>query len=172
MSNPFVGEIRLFAGNFAPAGWAFCDGSLLSIAQNEVLFTLIGTTYGGDGAQTFALPDLRGRVPLHAGQGPGLSPVVMGQSGGSEAVTLGPAQLPAHSHPLYGSTTAASATAGTSGLPGATASTPLYGNTPGGPALAPQALASSGGGQAHNNMAPFQAVSYIVSLFGIYPSPN
>lgn len=171
MSQPFVGEIRMFAGNFAPAGWAFCDGSLLSIAQNEVLFVLIGTTYGGDGQTTFALPDLRGRVPLHMGQGPGLSPRVQGQQGGAEQVTLTPGQMPAHNHVLQATTAAATASASVAGsLTAKAASTSFYGSTPGGAPLAPQALRSSGGQQPHNNMAPYLGLNFIISLFGIFPS--
>jgi microcystin-dependent protein len=172
MATPFVGEIRLFAGNFAPAGWAFCDGSLLPISENDTLFNLIGTTYGGDGQQTFALPDMRGRVPVHQGQGPGLSPRVIGQPGGSEAVTLSAAQLPSHSHALNATTAAANASASITGLPAAASTTTFSGSAPGGPDLAPQALVASGGSQPHNNVAPFQVVSYIISLFGIFPSPN
>jgi microcystin-dependent protein len=172
MATPFVGEIRLFAGNFAPAGWAFCDGSFLPISENDTLFNLIGTTYGGDGQQTFALPDMRGRVPVHQGQGPGLSPRVIGQPGGSEAVTLSAAQLPSHSHALNATTAAANASASITGLPAAASTTTFYGSAPGGPDLAPQALVASGGSQPHNNVAPFQVVSYIISLFGIFPSPN
>jgi microcystin-dependent protein len=171
MAEPFVGEIRLFAGNFAPLGWAFCDGSVLAIAQNDVLFSLIGTTYGGDGQNTFALPDLRGRVPVHQGQGPGLSPYVIGQSAGAEQVTVLAPQLPSHSHVL--NATMADATAGTGvagSLTGKAAATSFYGNTPGGGALAAQAMLPSGGNQPHNNMAPFLGLTFIIALFGIYPS--
>jgi microcystin-dependent protein len=173
MSNPYVGEIRLFAGNFAPQGWAFCDGSLLPISQFDVLFSLIGTTYGGDGQSTFALPDMRGRVPVHQGQGPGLPNHVMGQLGGSESVSLTPAQLPSHGHTLNATTATAVVGAGVAGDLTATASTTqFYGSTPGGGALAAQALLPSGGGQAHNNVAPFVALSFIIAVYGIYPSPN
>ena len=172
MANPFVGEIRIFAGNFPPSGWAFCDGSVLSIAQNDVLFNLIGTTYGGDGQSTFALPDLRGRVPVHQGQGPGLSSKVIGQVGGAENVTLTSAQLPAHTHVLNATTTPAAGSNGVTGsLTGATATgTQIYGSTPGGGALAASALTTTGGNQPHNNVAPFLSVNFIISLFGIYPS--
>lgn len=171
MSQPFVGEIRMFAGNFPPAGWAFCDGSLLSIAQNEVLFVLIGTTYGGDGQSTFALPDLRGRVPLHQGQGSGLSQRVLGQIGGSEQVTVSTSQLPSHNHVLNATTAVATASAGVAScLTAKAATTSLYGNTPGGAPLAPQALRASGGSQPHNNMAPYLGLNFIISLFGIFPS--
>lgn len=171
MAQPYVGEIRLFAGNFAPAGWALCDGSVLSIAQNDVLFTLIGTTYGGDGQNTFALPDMRGRVPVHQGQGPGLSPCVIGQTAGTEQVTVIPNQLPSHNHVLNATTSDATVGTGVSGsLTGKAATTSFYGNTPGGGALAAQALLPSGGSQPHNNMAPFLGLNFIISLFGIYPS--
>lgn len=171
MAEPYVGEIRLFAGNFAPVGWAFCDGSMLSIAENEVLFNLIGTTYGGDGQTTFALPDMRGRVPLHQGTGLNLSPRVMGQSAGVEQVTLSAAQLPSHNHQLNATTNAASAGSGVAGsLTGAATATNFYGVTPGGGALASQAMLTSGGGQPHNNLAPFLGLNFIISLFGIFPS--
>lgn len=174
MAQPFVGEIRLFAGNFAPNGWAFCDGSLLSIAQNEVLFNLIGTIYGGDGQSTFALPDLRGRVPVHQGQGSGLSNRVVGQMAGAETVTLIGTQLPSHSHVLNATTTDASSSNGVSGsLTGKnTAGSNFYGSTPGGGAMAPNALTSTGGSQPHNNMAPFVGLTFIISLFGIFPTQN
>jgi microcystin-dependent protein len=172
MSDPYIGEIRLFAGNFAPNGWALCQGQLVPISENTTLFQLIGTTYGGDGQSTFALPDLRGRVPLHQGQGPGLSGRVVGQSGGSEQVTLTQAQMPAHTHAEMGSKAAAQAAAGPSGsVPAATAIN-VYGigqpTTP----MAASAVAPAGGGQPHDNMAPFLAMNYIISLFGIFPVQN
>ena len=171
MSNPFVGEIRMFGGNFAPVGWAFCDGSLLSIAENEVLFVLIGTTYGGDGQSTFALPDLRGRVPIHQGQGPGLSNRTLGEITGTEAETITVNQLPAHSHALNASTAPANAGASPGNGVLATASaTKLYGTVSGGSTMSPQMLPVLGGSQPHNNMAPFLAVNFIISLFGIFPS--
>ena len=167
MSQPYVGEIRMFAGNFAPAGWMFCDGTLLSIAEYEVLFTLIGTTYGGDGQNTFALPDLRGRVPLH--QDPW---TVMGQTGGSETVTLTLAQMRAHKHTLNATGVAVTPAAGPSGMLGASSTTQFYGAGEPTTAMAPSALAPAGQGLPHENMAPYQVVSYIISLFGIYPSPT
>ena len=170
MSNPFVGEIRLFAGNFAPQGWAFCDGQLLSIATNEVLFNLIGTTYGGDGQNTYALPDLRGRVPVHQGNGQGLQSII-GQLGGVETVTLTPSQLPQHSHVLVG--TSATATSGApagAALAATTASS--YGPGPATVPMATEAIGPQGGSQPHENMAPFTAINYIISLFGIFPSQN
>lgn len=173
MPTPFVGEIRLFAGNFAPAGWAFCDGSLMSIAENEVLFVLIGTTYGGDGQSTFALPDLRGRVPLHMGQGPGLSNRVVGQSGGEELVTLTASQMPGHRHALRASTAAASGSAGVAGgLLATPASTRLYGTTAAGAGatMAASAVAVAGGSQPHENRAPSLGLNFIIALFGVFPS--
>ena len=167
MSQPYVGEIRLFAGNFAPLDWAFCDGQTLSIADNVVLFELIGTTYGGDGQSTFQLPDLRGRVPVHQGGG-----YVQGELGGQEAVTLTAAQMPAHGHAMYASTSPASATQGPSGVPGSSAAMRMYGSGAPNMAMDPNALSQAGGGQAHENMPPFVALNYIISLFGVFPSQN
>jgi microcystin-dependent protein len=166
MGTPFVGEIRLFAGNFAPLGWAFCNGAIQSIADNDTLFALIGTTYGGDGQNTFALPDLQGRVPVHQGSG-----FVMGQSAGSEKVTLIPDHLPAHGHLLRASTFDSRV-----GTPGnaVLAAPPVnsYGTQAPTALMASGALGNTGGSQPHNNMAPFASISYIISLFGIFPSPN
>jgi microcystin-dependent protein len=170
MSSPFVGEIRMFAGNFAPLGWAFCDGQLLAITENETLFNLIGTTYGGDGQQTFALPDLRGRVPIHQGAGSGLSPRILGQMGGVEELTLTDAQLPSHNHPLVAAATPAQATAEPTGSLPAIATTALYSAPNSGTlAMDPAAVGNSGGSQPHNNLAPFLCVNFIISLFGIFP---
>lgn len=172
MSNPYVGEIRLFAGNFAPNGWALCQGQLVSIAENETLYSLIGTTYGGDGQSTFALPDLRGRVPVHQGQAPGLSLRTMGQAGGAESVTLQPDQTPAHTHVLHASSAPASAGAPTGNVLAATTAA-SYGPGPATTAMAAGAIASPWSNpQPHENMAPTLTVSYIISLYGIYPSPN
>jgi microcystin-dependent protein len=165
MSQPFVGEIRLFAGNFAPVGWMFCDGSLLQISQNAVLFNLIGTTYGGDGLNTFALPDLRGRAPVHAGPG-----FVLGQMGGAETVTLLANQVPLHQHPW-----ATAATADTEKLAsGYLANGPLLAYAAGPPdtTLAPSTIGPAPGGTPHENMAPFLAINFIISMFGIFPSQN
>ena len=174
MGTPFIGEIRLFAGNFAPAGWAFCAGQLLPISENDALFSLIGTTYGGDGQSTFALPDLRGRVPIHFGFGPGLSNRVIGQSGGVEEVTLTTAQIPAHSHPLQ-------ANRGLATLPGPggavlaqsrQAGIDLYLEDDPSVTMAPQSITAVGGSQPHENMQPWMGMNYIISLFGIFPSPT
>ncbi len=166
MSTPFVGEIRLFAGNFAPAGWSFCNGAVVAIAENDALFALIGTIYGGDGVNTFALPDLRGRVPLHQGNS-----FVIGQQAGTESVTLLPSQMPAHTHVLRGSS--GPATAGSPGgnvLAATTANS--YGPGPAAATMATSGIATQGGSQAHNNMAPFNTLNYIISLFGIFPSQS
>jgi microcystin-dependent protein len=168
MANPFVGEIRIFAGNFPPQGWAFCDGNLLPIAQYEVLFNLIGTTYGGDGQTTFALPDLRGRVPVHQG-----SAHVVGQIGGSETVTLQPRNIPVHSHAMLASTIAVSPGAGPTGVLGTSTAAAFYGPATGNSlptVMAADAVTPAGSGQPHSNMAPFLAVTFIISLFGIFPS--
>jgi microcystin-dependent protein len=165
MAQPYVGEIRMFAGNFAPAGWMFCEGQLLSIAENETLFQLIGTTYGGDGQTTFGLPDLRGRLPIHQGNG-----FVLAETGGAEAVTIAAAQLPAHQHPLVGSTAAASSTA-PAGNMAAQGTKRVYRDDAGATvAMAP--TATLGGNQPHSNLMPSLCVSFIISLFGIFPSPT
>ncbi len=166
MAEPYVGEIRMFGGNFAPVGWAFCDGSLQSIAESETLFALIGTTYGGDGQSTFALPDLRGRVPLHQGNG-----FIIGESGGSETVTLIASQLPAHSHALN---TAAPGTASTdpTGRLLTTASLPAYGEGTTRAMLPASFKAGVYGTQPHENMQPYQCISFIIALFGIFPTQS
>ncbi|HEY8876941.1 MAG TPA: tail fiber protein [Roseateles sp.] len=171
MSDPFIGEIRLFAGNFAPRDWAFCNGQLMSIAQNTALFALVGTTYGGNGQTTFALPDLRGRVPVHMGQGPGLTPRTQGEMAGSETVTLLSSQMPAHSHALRASTAAASGSSPAGALLGST-SVNSYDSSAAGVPMAPGAIGNSGGSQPHNNMAPTLTLNYIIALAGIFPSRN
>ncbi len=173
MSNPYIGEIRLFAGNFAPVGWAFCDGQLLAISENDALFNLIGTTYGGDGQSTFALPDLRGRVPVHMGSDPnGGSTYVIGQQGGAETVTLSLQQIPTHSHVQQASTDAASNAYGPSAVTGASATTVFYGAPTTTAAMAANAITSAGSSLPHDNMAPYLALSFIISLFGIFPTQN
>jgi microcystin-dependent protein len=170
MAEPFLGEIRIFAGNFAPRGWAFCDGQVIPISQNTALFSLVGTTYGGDGTSTFGLPDLRGRAPIHQGRGPGLSQRSLGQKGGTEKVPLSVANLPSHTHETR-------VNAGGATLPGpggnvpATTGAPAYlPDTDGATKLDPAFIAPTGGGQGHPNMPPFLAVSFIIALEGIYPS--
>jgi len=171
MSQPFVGEIRMFAGNFAPAGWAICDGALLAITENETLFNLIGTTYGGDGQSTFALPDLRSRVPVHMGTLSGTgSQYTLGQSGGEETVTLTAIQTPAHSHPAQCSAVAA-ATPSPAG--GVWAASDVVAFTPGANANTTMnvgAVGATGGTQPHDNMVPFLAINFIISLFGVFPT--
>lgn len=170
MANPYIGEIRLFGGNFAPLGWAFCNGQLVAIAENDALFSLIGTTYGGDGQTTFALPNLQGRVPVHQGQGPGLSNCVMGQLSGTETVTLTASQLPSHVHvPSCNSSIGTSADP-TNNYWAAAADLLPYTDQP--PNVSNATASPTGGSQPHDNMLPFLTVSFIISLFGIFPSPN
>jgi microcystin-dependent protein len=171
MGTPYVGEIRMFGGNFAPAGWLFCDGSLLPISENDTLFALIGTTYGGDGQQTFALPDLRSRIPIHAGTGPGLSTRTLGETGGIETVTLTVSQIPVHTHAGLAQSGNGSQSSPGNGL-WAGSSQGLYAPGPGSLAMNPAAIGSSGGSQPHDNAMPFTAVSFIISLFGIFPSQS
>lgn len=174
MSDPYIGEIRMFAGNYAPLGWALCDGTVMSISENESLFTLIGTTYGGDGQSTFALPDMRGRLPLHQGAGPGLTTRVMGQAFGSEAVTLLETQMPSHTHTLVASTADATASVPTGAVPAGQPGDTLYLPSPTVPpvSMSPNALQVTGGSQPHDNTMPFLCVNFIISLFGIFPSQN
>lgn len=170
MAEPFIGEIIMFGGNFAPRGWAFCDGQLLPIASYTALFSLLGTTYGGDGRTTFALPDLRGRVPLHAGNGPGLTSRTQGEKAGIEEVTLSIAQIPSHDHALPASQDFGDAKEPNANVPAkaddgernysAAASTDTY----------LQPTASTGGSQSHTNMQPYLGVRFIIALEGIYPS--
>ncbi len=167
MANPFVGEVRLFAGNFAPSGWSFCDGQTLSIAENTALFSLVGTTYGGNGQTTFMLPDLRGRVPVHQG-----GSYLAGDAGGAESVTLTAAQMPRHTHAMQASTGAASAAHGPSEVLGSSTAMNLYGSGAPNMAMDPNAITSVGGGQPHENMPPFVALNYIIAMYGIYPTQN
>ncbi|MDC8746634.1 tail fiber protein [Xanthomonas campestris] len=175
MAAPFVGEIRMFGFGRTPQGWQACDGSLLPISEYEVLFMLIGTTYGGDGQNTFAVPDLRGRLPLHQGQGPGLSNYVLGQISGTETVTLIGAQLPAHSHTLVATTAAATATAPAGLLPGAVAGDVFYATDISGATAVPmfsQSTTITGGGQPHDNLMPTLTVQYCISTVGIFPQQS
>jgi microcystin-dependent protein len=168
MAQPYVGEIRMFAGNFAPAGWMFCEGQLLPISENETLFNLIGTTYGGDGQSTFALPDLRGRVPLHFGNG-----FTLAETGGAEEVTLTVQQIPAHTHAMLATTNAASAAVPSNSevFARAFASTITpYGTDNPSTTMSPQMISSVGGSQPHTNFQPYLCVDFIISLFGIFPS--
>ncbi len=168
MAQPYVGEIRMFAGNFAPAGWSFCDGQLMPISENDVLFALIGTTYGGDGQQTFGVPDMRGRLPLHMG-----GTFVIGQSGGVESVSLTANQIPVHSHALSGSTNAASsATPSDTKLLGSgpTSTITAYGSDNPTTPLHGSSVSPAGGSQPHSNLQPYLCIGFIISLFGIFPS--
>ncbi|MCB9436284.1 MAG: phage tail protein [Anaerolineales bacterium] len=164
MAQPYVGEVRMFAGNFAPAGWMLCEGQLLPISENETLFQLIGTTYGGDGQSTFALPDLRGRLVVHQGNG-----FILAETGGAEEVTLTVAQIAAHSHPLLASSDQATG-ADPSGLVPARASGFGYGSRPSPTNMAANAISSVGGSQPHTNFQPYLCINFIISLFGIFPS--
>jgi microcystin-dependent protein len=167
MAQPYVGEIRMFAGNFAPAGWMFCEGQLLPISENETLFNLIGTTYGGDGESTFALPDLRGRLPIHQGNG-----FILAETGGAEEITLTVNQIPSHTHPFLASgdgTTTLNPGGNALGTP--PTATPFFAATPN-LNLALQAIGSVGGSQPHTNFQPYLCISFIISLFGIFPSPT
>jgi len=165
MANPYVGEIKLFAGNFAPQGWMFCDGQLLSIAQFETLFQLIGTTYGGDGQTTFALPDLRGRIPIH--QGPGH---VLAEQSGTESVTLTVQQMPAHTHTLLGSGSGANPLSNPAGsLLADTGVNNVYDPSVA-VAMSAQAISTDGGNGPHDNVAPYLCVSFIIALVGVFPS--
>jgi microcystin-dependent protein len=166
VSNPFLGEIRLVGSNFAPRGWAFCQGQVLSIAQNNALFALLGTTYGGNGTTTFGLPDLRGRVPVGFGQGPGLSNYAQGQAFGVEAVTLTSTQMPAHTHAVRASTGRATTNRPTGAYQAAGNSYALTQDV----AAAP--TDQTGGGQAHENHQPSLALNFIIALQGIFPSRN
>jgi microcystin-dependent protein len=168
MAEPFLGQIQAFGFNFAPTGWALCNGQLLSIAQNTALFSLLGTTYGGDGVTTFALPDLQGRVAVHRGQGAGLSPYVIGQAGGSENVTLIQTQMPAHTHAAAGSSNAADQASPAGGIWAApldsqgaagTGYTKAASNT----TLAPTAIGAAGGSQPHTNIQPYLCVNFCIA---------
>jgi microcystin-dependent protein len=165
---PYVGEIRMFAGNFAPAGWQFCEGQLLPISENESLFNLIGTTYGGDGQETFALPDLRGRIPIHQGNG-----FILAETGGAEEITLTTQQIPVHSHPLLGTTNPGQESQPAGKLLARNPDVDSYIN-PGGALspLSPSSISSTGGSQPHTNFQPYLCVDFIISLFGIFPSPT
>lgn len=168
--EPFIGEIRLFAGNFAPWGWALCDGSLLPISENDALFVLLGTTYGGDGQETFGLPDLRGRVPMHMGTNPnsGITSII-GEMAGVEAVTLSTQQIPAHNHAFLASTDIPMLSSPANAVPGQAASK-LYRATGTTAQMAAAMVQPAGGSQPHDNMQPYVCINYIIALFGIFPS--
>ena len=172
MAQPYVGEIRIFAGNFAPAGWMFCEGQLLSISENDTLFNLIGTTYGGDGQSTFALPDLRGRIPLHQGQGAGLSNYNIADAGGVEEVTLTTQQIPSHTHPMVAAQVGGNQVSPAGNVLANSFNITAYINDVAGTPMANTAISPVGGSQPHNNFQPYICINYIISLFGIFPSPN
>lgn len=169
MAQPYVGEIRMFGGNFAPAGWMFCGGQLLPISENETLFQLIGTTYGGDGESTFGLPDLRGRIPIHQGNG-----FILAETGGAEEITLTVSQIPAHSHVFLGTENSGGtgSPAGTTFARNASANFYSTDTSVGLSNLAPSTMSSTGGSQPHTNFQPYLCVNFIISLFGIFPSPT
>ncbi|MBN8887409.1 MAG: phage tail protein [Rudaea sp.] len=174
MAQPFVGEIKMFAGNFAPVNYAFCNGKLLPISEYEALYALLGTTYGGDGVTTFGLPDLQGRVPVHQGtlSGGGLT-YVMGQIAGVETVTVTSQTYPTHNHTVSVSTTAATLAGPGSNMPGAGATMAVYTNSPPNSALAAAAISPApGSGTPHNNLQPYVCLSFIIALFGVFPSRN
>jgi microcystin-dependent protein len=177
MGSPYIGEIRMFAGNFAPANWAFCNGALIAISQNEALFQLIGTTYGGDGQSTFALPNLQSRVPIHMGSNPVAGTYVLGALGGLENVTLTANQVGSHNHTLNAVGSGASVQSPTNALPGVSTSsqagTLQYGTGSGSlTTLAPASIGGNVGGQPHANIQPYLTISFIISLFGIFPTQN
>lgn len=173
MSEPFVGEIRMFAGNFAPRAWAFCDGQLLAVSQNDALFSLLGTIYGGDGRTTFGLPDMRGRIPVHAGTGPGLSPYRIGQKAGTENITLTVSQIPPHNH-TWNCTETIGTLAPPSGNGYAQTPTSSVFNAAASPdsKFSGSMIQNKGGSGSHTNMMPFLCVNFIIALYGIYPSRN
>jgi len=171
MSEPFIGEIKMFAGNFAPRSWAFCDGSLQPIASNTALFSLLGTIYGGDGKTTFALPDLRGRAPMHFGRGPGLSDRPIGSKGGAEVVTLTTSETPHHNHRLMGSQDVASSQDPAGNVLAQDSNTNFYNPNPGNTVqMNAVSLSPTGGDQSHENMQPFLVINYIIALQGLFPS--
>ena len=169
MAQPYVGEIRMFAGNFAPVGWMFCEGQLLPISENETLFQLIGTTYGGDGESTFALPDLRGRIPIHQGSG-----FILAETGGAEEITLTVPQIPVHSHALLASDNNATSTSPVNQVLAASSEVTVtaYGTDAPLTVLIPQTVTLVGGSQPHTNFQPYLCVDFIISMFGIFPSPT
>lgn len=171
MSEPFVGEIRMFAGNFAPRGWAFCDGQLLAVSQNDALFSLLGTIYGGDGRTTFGLPDMRGRIPIHAGTGPGLSARRLGTKSGQEKVTLTVDQTPSHDH-TWNANTAVAQNRTPAGNLLASPSGNVYSGAANPTSFSSSAVSNVGGSRSHTNLMPYLCVHFIIALFGIYPSRN
>ena len=175
-TEPYLGSIVMFAGNFEPRGWAFCAGQILSISQNSALFAILGTTFGGNGIQTFALPDLRGRGPVGTGQGPGLSDIVLGEMAGTENVTLTAANMPSHNHPINCDNTGASSTAPSGMIPGVsddrTTSLAIYSGNHANATMSPQTVGVAGGNQPFNIRDPFLGINFIIALQGVFPSRN
>jgi len=169
MSNPFIGEINMFGGNFAPRGHALCDGQLLAISQNTALFSILGTIYGGDGRTTFGLPEMRGRIPIGTGSGPGLSPRTIGQRSGAESVTLTTNELPSHTHTMQGSTQTANIDIPTNAVPAITADASYKSM---GVTATMKPTTAAGSSSPHNNLMPFQCINYIIALVGTFPSRN
>ena len=167
--DPFVAEIRIFPFNFAPKGWAWCDGQLLPLSQNTALFSLLGTTYGGNGKSNFALPDLQGRAPMHPGQGPGLSLHDLGETGGSDTVTLLESEIPNHNHTLRASAVAADRPTPAGSLTAAPTGDNLYASANSLVSMAPQCLAPAGGDQPHNNLMPYLTFYFCIALQGVFP---
>ena len=167
MAQPYVGEIRMFAGNFAPAGWMFCEGQLLPISENETLFQLIGTTYGGDGQSTFALPDLRGRLPIHQGNG-----FILAETGGAEEITLSTQQIPVHNHAFLANGGAGSLSTPSSNLLAGGVTIDMFRESNPAAQMANNMVVPGGGSQPHTNFQPYLCINYILSLFGIFPSPT
>ena len=173
MAESFIGEIRMFAGNFAPLHWAFCDGQLVSTSQNQALFSLLGTIYGGDGRVTFGIPEMRGRLPMHQGDGPGLTPRMLGQRSGSEAVVLNTNELATHTHSLNASLNAADNSDAQGRVLSGSNGVPLYNNSPANPdAMWVSSIGDAGGSQAHTNLMPSLGINFIISLLGDYPQRN
>ena len=167
MPEPFVGEIRMFGGNFAPAGWAFCDGQLIPISENDVLFTLIGTTYGGDGQETFALPNLQSRIPVHQGNG-----LIIGEAAGVESVTLTTQQMPVHTHSMIATASIGNANTAAGNILAQATGVKMYTASAPNTLLAATAVTPQGGSQPHENCQPFLVISFIISLFGVFPQPT
>jgi microcystin-dependent protein len=170
MAEPFIGQITMFAGNFAPRGYAFCDGQLLDISQHTALFSLLGTYYGGDGRTTFGLPDLRGRVPIHMGSGPGLTPRHLGSKGGTETETVTVNQMPSHSHPLQASQNSASERRPAGKVFAQSPGIEMYSHMGTLSNMNTSAVGNTGGSQAHTNVMPFQCINFIIALVGVFPS--
>jgi len=172
MAQPYIGEVRMFAGSFAPAGWAFCDGQLMPISENDALFVVLGTTYGGDGQETFALPNLQSRIPIHAGAGPGGITRVIGEMGGAESVTLTTQTIPVHNHAFLASTATGTQNSPAGEVLASGSSVLIYRPQAPSQPMAAQTISPTGGSQPHDNMVPYLCISFIISLFGLFPQQN